>query len=84
MARYHALHGKPARPEQTVVIGDTPHDIDCAKLNGCQSLGVATGQFSVEELKARGATHALSDLAQTQAVLAWLLTAVGASGAATS
>jgi phosphoglycolate phosphatase-like HAD superfamily hydrolase len=78
MARYHALHGTPARPEQTVVIGDTPHDIDCAKLNGCQSLGVATGQFSVEELKSRGATRALSDLADTQDVLAWLLRAVGA------
>ena len=78
MARYHALRGTPPRPEQTVVIGDTPHDIECAQVNGCQSLGVATGQFSVDELRARGATHALSDLADTQAVLAWLLNAVGA------
>lgn len=71
--RYRALLGRPADPARTVVIGDTPHDVSCASEHGCRSLAVATGSFTVEELRARGADRALSDLSDTAAVLAWLL-----------
>jgi len=33
------------------VIGDTPKDIECGKKLGVKSIGVATGQFSVEQLR---------------------------------
>jgi phosphoglycolate phosphatase len=38
-------------PEQFIVIGDTPNDIECAKHFGARSLAVGTGRFySVDEI----------------------------------
>jgi phosphoglycolate phosphatase len=36
--------------EQTVVIGDTPRDIACARADGVRCIAIATGPFGVEEL----------------------------------
>jgi len=36
--------------EQTVVIGDTPRDIACARADDVRCVAVATGQFGVDEL----------------------------------
>ena len=55
------LHGELA-PGQVFVVGDTPRDIDAAAAAGAVSVGVATGKYSVDELKAAGATHALASL----------------------
>jgi phosphoglycolate phosphatase-like HAD superfamily hydrolase len=41
-----ALHG-----EEIVVIGDTPRDIECGQAIGARVLAVATGTYSVEELR---------------------------------
>jgi len=39
-------------PEQDMfVIGDTPHDIECANAIGVRTIAVATGGYSVEELR---------------------------------
>ena len=35
---------------RTVVIGDTPRDIACARADDVRVIAVATGPFSVEEL----------------------------------
>jgi phosphoglycolate phosphatase-like HAD superfamily hydrolase len=37
--------------EQMFVIGDTPHDIECANAIGVRTIAVATGGYSVEELR---------------------------------
>jgi phosphoglycolate phosphatase-like HAD superfamily hydrolase len=55
--------------DDIVVIGDTPHDIACARSGGARSIGVATGPHGVEELLSVGATVALADLSDTRAVL---------------
>jgi phosphoglycolate phosphatase-like HAD superfamily hydrolase len=34
------------------VIGDTPHDVECANAIGVRTIAVATGGYSVEELRA--------------------------------
>jgi len=34
------------------VIGDTPHDIDCARAFGAVAVAVATGRFSRAQLEA--------------------------------
>jgi phosphoglycolate phosphatase-like HAD superfamily hydrolase len=36
--------------EQTVIIGDTPRDIACARADGLRCIAVATGPFSTAEL----------------------------------
>lgn len=69
MQRYRQLHRRDIAPQCVVIIGDTPHDISCAKAHGCRSLGVGTGQFRAEQLLASGADHAVDDLSNTEAVM---------------
>jgi phosphoglycolate phosphatase len=56
-------HGLSA--DQVFVVGDTPHDIDAAKGAGAVSVGVASGHFSVDELRAAGAHHVLASLEES-------------------
>lgn len=73
MRRYHEHHGRPITGERVVVIGDTPHDVRCAKVNGCRVLGVGTGLFPAERLLAEGADHATPTLEDTDTMVRWLL-----------
>jgi phosphoglycolate phosphatase-like HAD superfamily hydrolase len=59
--------------DRVIVIGDTPHDIECARVAGARSIAVATGGHTVEELRAAGADVVLADLSDTKKVLALLL-----------
>jgi phosphoglycolate phosphatase len=59
--------------EATVLIGDTPLDIEAALVTGARAVGVATGYFSVAELNAAGAHAVLPDLTDTGRVLAAVL-----------
>lgn len=73
MARHAGQKGGPISPTEVVVIGDTPHDVRCARAHGCRSLGVATGSYRVEDLERAGADLALTDLTDTERALRWLL-----------
>lgn len=53
--------GHTREGSRTIVLGDTPRDVTCAKLNGCRCVAVATGAFSVEELRATAADLVLPD-----------------------
>jgi phosphoglycolate phosphatase len=54
--------GKAFLPDQTVVIGDTPKDIACARAMGAPCVAVATGRFTVEELRVAGADRVVATL----------------------
>ena len=57
-------------PEQFIVIGDTPNDIDCARHFGARAVAVGTGRFySREEIVACEPDALLPDLADTQLVI---------------
>ncbi|HEX8027179.1 MAG TPA: HAD family hydrolase [Vicinamibacterales bacterium] len=58
---------------RAIVIGDTPHDIECARVAGARSIAVATGGFTLDQLREAGADEVLQDLADTEAVIALLL-----------
>ncbi|MBX3357191.1 MAG: haloacid dehalogenase-like hydrolase [Phycisphaeraceae bacterium] len=73
LERYHAIHARRVDPSQVTVIGDTPHDVRCARVNGCRSLAVATGRFGTAELRSVGADLVVEDLSSTQRILEWLL-----------
>jgi phosphoglycolate phosphatase-like HAD superfamily hydrolase len=51
--------------ERTVLIGDTPKDVEAALTAGVRVIGVASGKSSVEELREAGATAAISSLTDT-------------------
>jgi phosphoglycolate phosphatase len=57
----------------TVVVGDTPLDIEAALATGARAVGVATGSYSATDLLAAGAHTVLPDLTNTSAVLRALL-----------
>jgi phosphoglycolate phosphatase len=56
-------------PEAVFVVGDTPHDVACAHAAGVVPVGVATGSFSVAELRESGAEIVFTDLRDTDAFL---------------
>jgi len=49
-------------PAQVFVLGDTPRDVEAANSAGAVSVGVATGHYSVDELRDAGAVHVLRSL----------------------
>jgi len=67
-----ACLGVPLAECRVVVIGDTPKDVAAARAIGAESIGVATGSFSVQQLLACGATFAFEDFARTEAIAALL------------
>jgi phosphoglycolate phosphatase-like HAD superfamily hydrolase len=62
------LLGLPRRDCRVVVIGDTPKDIAAAHAIGAEAVAVATGPFSVDELRASGPEHVFSHLGVPGAV----------------
>ncbi len=70
-ARFHLRYGRP--PRRTVVVGDTPRDVACARAGGVRSLAVATGIFDVEALSAAGADRVVATLEERESIFAHLL-----------
>ncbi|MFF5988948.1 HAD family hydrolase [Prauserella flavalba] len=68
-----AKHGTTFAPGAVAVVGDTPHDIESALHHGAVAVGVATGWYGEDELRASGAHVVFGDLSDTAAVLAGLL-----------
>lgn len=62
LRRVSSRLGPSVRPADVLVIGDTPRDISAAHAFGCPVLAVATGRFSVEQLRADGADLAIPTL----------------------
>jgi phosphoglycolate phosphatase-like HAD superfamily hydrolase len=64
-----------ASAAEVVIIGDTPHDVDCAKAHGARVLAVATGGFDRAALTACGADLAVDTLEDVPALLSWMTSA---------
>jgi phosphoglycolate phosphatase-like HAD superfamily hydrolase len=66
IARRRAGDGAPWPREDTVVIGDTPRDIACARADRVRVVAVATGPYGADELRGADAVardaHELGDL----------------------
>ena len=71
-ARTRALerHGIDFPPAQIYVLGDTPHDITCARAIGAKAVAIATGQYSRASLAAHAPDFLFDDLSDAAAVLA--------------
>ena len=66
--------------EATVVVGDTPLDVEAALTTGARAVGVATGAFTVGELAAAGAHAVLPDLTDTPELVALIIRLTGPPG----
>ncbi|MEO7035432.1 MAG: haloacid dehalogenase-like hydrolase [Polyangiaceae bacterium] len=64
--------GVPLAECRVVVIGDTPRDVDAAQAIGAECIAVATGRYSVSELKTSGAHYTFADFSDPAALGALL------------
>jgi phosphoglycolate phosphatase-like HAD superfamily hydrolase len=69
LAAVARLGGPAPGPEDTVVVGDTPLDVACARASGARSIAVATGSYDESSLGEAGADVVLRDLSDIPAVL---------------
>ena len=72
LRRYQELRGATIAPERVVVIGDTPHDVDCALHSGCRVIAVTTGKSSREVLEQSGAHLVVDSLTDVEGLLRWI------------
>jgi phosphoglycolate phosphatase len=68
----HVLHTLGAKAATTLLVGDSPYDVQTAQNAGFPSWCVTTGTHSAAELKAAGATKIFPDLRAVQSALAGL------------
>jgi phosphoglycolate phosphatase-like HAD superfamily hydrolase len=67
------ITGRPIRGCDIVVVGDTPHDIRCGRRNGTRTVAVATGPYSVDDLRAHQPDAVLADMSDFEAARAAVL-----------
>jgi phosphoglycolate phosphatase len=67
--RAQERHAVEFAAASTFIIGDTPHDIECGKVIGARTIGVATGSYTVAQLQAHAPTAVFADFADPAAFL---------------
>jgi phosphoglycolate phosphatase len=65
LQRFAGCFGQPIDMSQTIIVGDTPRDIATAQATGCRVLSVATGAYSLDQLRAFKPDAAVQDLRDT-------------------
>jgi phosphoglycolate phosphatase-like HAD superfamily hydrolase len=71
--RTAAKYGKRFGPSDTVLVGDTPHDVRAGHEGGARVVAVATGATSAADLRLSGADTVLPDLSDTAQAVAYIL-----------
>jgi phosphoglycolate phosphatase-like HAD superfamily hydrolase len=64
IARAALLHGHDLHASEVAVVGDTPRDVAAARAVGAIGVAVATGAYSVQQLRETDADHVLATLEQ--------------------
>jgi phosphoglycolate phosphatase-like HAD superfamily hydrolase len=73
MQRASELTGRPFTGANTIVIGDTPADILCARVGKATAVAVASGWHAADTLARYKPDHLLDNLNDTAQVLEILL-----------
>lgn len=70
--RWQESTGQAVAREDCVVVGDTPRDLEAARVNKMKCILVGTGRYPVEELQYWEPDKCVSDLSDTEAIIAML------------
>jgi phosphoglycolate phosphatase len=62
LERAALVFGEPIQPKQCLAVGDTPLDVTAAHGAGIECVGVASGHFTVEQLREARADYVLGSL----------------------
>jgi phosphoglycolate phosphatase len=58
------VYGEPVSAAQAIAVGDTPHDVEGAHAAGIACVGVASHNFTVDQLREAGADYAIASLTE--------------------
>lgn len=72
-----AKYGREFPAEATVLVGDTPLDVEAGLARGAAVVAVATGRYAAADLTAAGAQVVLPDLTDTASVVSTILAVRG-------
>ena len=72
LERAESRLGVRFRPEETLIIGDSVHDVSCGRAHGIPVLAVATGRTPAEALRQAGADWVIPDLRAAARCVDWL------------
>jgi phosphoglycolate phosphatase-like HAD superfamily hydrolase len=65
-------NGVSFTPERCVIVGDTPRDVECAKVHGARCIGVCTGPYDADTLQKAGADLVVPTLTEIQSLEEYL------------
>jgi phosphoglycolate phosphatase len=65
LERAALVFGEPIDPKRCLTVGDTPLDVAAAHGAGIECAGVASGHFSVQQLREAGADYVLGSLEES-------------------
>lgn len=74
LTRYHAHTARSIDPAHVIIVGDTPHDVTCAKSGGAKVVAVATGTFSAQALAGYEPDVVFEDLSDREAFMSAIST----------
>lgn len=69
LRRANEADGHEFRAAETILVGDTPLDVQAGRVGGARVIAVATGSYSVADLTAAGADHVVAELSELPAVV---------------
>ena len=64
LQRAALVYGEAVTPAQCLVVGDTPHDVEGAHGAGIACVGVASHNFTAQQLRAGGADYVIDSLSE--------------------
>lgn len=73
--RAERITGRRFLPEETLIIGDSLHDVTCAQAHGIPVLAVATGRTPAQALEDAGADWVIEELPEAASRVSWLAAA---------
>jgi len=71
--RARTIFGRVPGGKEVVIVGDTPADMTCGQAIGARAIGVATGSYTVEDLRLAGAADVFDDLSDVERAVASML-----------
>jgi phosphoglycolate phosphatase-like HAD superfamily hydrolase len=69
LKRFEELFQQKIEPDNCIIVGDTPRDVECAHIYGAMCIAVATGPYSYDDLIEAGADYVVHDLSDRNALL---------------
>jgi phosphoglycolate phosphatase len=69
LKRFEELFQQKIEPDDCMIVGDTPRDVECAHIYGAMCIGVATGPYSYEDLIEAGADYVVQNLSDRNTLL---------------